>query len=59
MDPLLAELRQDLTNTLTMLNIALALRRNSAHLLQLLRSMRMDLCERIKQALPSLPEEGV
>ena len=34
---ILEELRQDLTNTLTMLTIVIALRRNSAHLLQLLR----------------------
>jgi hypothetical protein len=56
-DATLAELREDLSNVLTMLNISLALRRNSAHLLQLLRSMMVDLCEHIDQALPSLPEE--
>jgi hypothetical protein len=57
-DTILAELRQELTNTLTMLNIALSLRRNSAHLLQLVRSMMVELCEQIEQALPVLPEEG-
>lgn len=60
-DATLAELREDLSNVLTMLNISLALRRNSAHLLQLLRSMMVDLCEHIEQALPTLPdmdEEG-
>jgi hypothetical protein len=54
-DTILAELREDLSNTLTMLGIALALRRNSAHLLQLVRSMLGDLSERIDQALPILP----
>lgn len=58
-DTTLAELRHDLSNCLTMLGISLALRRNSAHLLQLLRSMLIDLSEHIEQALPSLPaEEG-
>ena len=56
-DTLLAELRQELSNTLTMLNIVVALRRNSAHLLQLLRSMMGDLCEQIEQAVPTLPED--
>jgi hypothetical protein len=56
-DPILTDLRQDLTNTLTLLNIAFALRRNSRHLLHLLRSMMIELCEHIDQALPLLPEE--
>jgi hypothetical protein len=56
---ILEELRQDLTNTLTMLTIAIALQRNSAHLLQLLRAMLGELCEHIEQALPTVPpEEG-
>jgi hypothetical protein len=57
LDTILADLRQDLSNTLTMLNIAIALRRNSAHLVQLLRSMLGDLCEHIDQVLPLPPEE--
>jgi hypothetical protein len=56
-DTTLAELRQELSDTLTMLNIALALRRNSAHLLQLLRSMLDDLSQEIQDALPLLPAE--
>jgi hypothetical protein len=58
-DVILAELRQELSDTLTMINIVVALRRNSAHLLQLLRSMMVDLCEHIEQVLPTLPPEGV
>ena len=56
-DTILAELRQELSDTLTMLGIVVALRRNSAHLLQLLRSMMVDLSARIDQALPAIPEE--
>jgi hypothetical protein len=43
-----------------MINIAIALRRNSGHLLTLLRSMMGDLCEQIDQAKAILPpnEEG-
>jgi hypothetical protein len=56
-DTILAELRQELSDTLTMLNIVVALRRNSGHLLVLLRGMMVDLCEQIDRGLPSLPEE--
>jgi hypothetical protein len=56
-DQILAELRQELSNTLTMLNICVQLRRNSAHLLQLLRSMLDDLSQEIQDALPLLPAE--
>jgi hypothetical protein len=54
---ILEELRQDLTNTSTMLTIAIALRCNSVHLLQLLRAMLAELCEHIEQALPTWPPE--
>lgn len=56
-DTTLAELRQELSDTLTMINIVVALRRNSAHLLQLLRSMLDDLSQEIQEALPLLPAE--
>jgi len=56
-DTLLAELRQELSNTPTMLNIALALRRNSAHLLQLVHTMLAELGDEIARAVPVLPEE--
>jgi len=56
-DTILAELRQELSDTLTMLNIVVALRRNSEHLLQLLRSMLDDLSQEIQDALPLLPAE--
>jgi hypothetical protein len=56
-DQTLAELRQSFADISTMLNIAIALRRNSSHLLTLLRSMMIDLCEQIDRAVPSLPEE--
>jgi hypothetical protein len=41
-DQTLAELRQSFADISTMLNIAIALRRNSSHLLTLLRSMMID-----------------
>jgi hypothetical protein len=56
-DVTLADLRQTLGDTLTMINIVIALRRNSAHLLQLLRSMMVDLCQQIELSLSLLPEE--
>jgi ABC-type transporter Mla subunit MlaD len=56
-DQTLEELRQAMGNTLTMINIVVALRRNSGHLLQLLRSMMDDLCEQIDRALPTFPDE--
>jgi hypothetical protein len=57
-DATLAELRQSFADIATMINIAIALRRNSSHLLTLLQSMMVDLCEQIEQALPTLPDEG-
>jgi hypothetical protein len=44
-DTTLAELRQSFADISTMINIAIALRRNSSHLLILLRSIMSDLCE--------------
>ena len=40
---ILAELRQELSDTLTLLNIAIALRHNAVHLLTVLKSMLADL----------------
>jgi hypothetical protein len=57
-DTTLAELRQSFADISTMINIAIALRRNSGHLLTLLRSMMIDLCEQIGHAVASLPGEG-
>jgi hypothetical protein len=59
-DTTLAELRQSFADISTMINIAIALRRNSGHLLTLLQSMMGDLCEQIDQAKAILPpnEEG-
>jgi hypothetical protein len=54
-DTILHDLRQDFGNILTMINIVVALRRNSAHLLQLLHTMLRELCERIEAALPAIP----
>jgi hypothetical protein len=56
-DTTLAELRHSMGNTLMLLDICLQLRRNSEHLLQVVRSMMVDLCAEIEAALPSLPEE--
>jgi hypothetical protein len=56
-DTTLAELRQSFADISTMINIVIALRRNSGHLLTLLRGMMVDLSEQIDRALPSLPEE--
>jgi hypothetical protein len=56
-DQVLAELRQDFSNILTMINIVTALRRNSAHLLQLLHSMLAELAVKIDAILPTFPEE--
>jgi len=58
-DQILAELRHSMGNTLMMMDICMQLRRNSTHLIQLVRSMMVDLCAEIEAALPSLPpEEG-
>jgi transcriptional regulator of aromatic amino acid metabolism len=56
-DAILAELRQDLSNRLTMINMSIALRRNNTHLLGLVRQMLQELCTHIDQALPSLPSD--
>jgi hypothetical protein len=57
-DTILADLRKEVGNVLTLINIVIALRRNSAHLLELLRSMMVDLCEEIERTLPRLQGEG-
>jgi hypothetical protein len=44
-------------NALMMMDICVQLRRKSAHLLQLVRSMLAELGAEIEAALPSLPEE--
>jgi hypothetical protein len=56
-DQLLADLRHSMGNTLMIMDICLQQRRNSSHLLQVARSMMVDLCAEIEAALPSLPEE--
>ena len=56
-DTLLVELRQDLVNTLTLLNIVVELRRNQPQLLQLLRDMLGELRQHIEASLPAIPEE--
>ena len=56
-DTVLADLRQDTAHALTMINICIQLRRNSAHLLQLLASMLDELRDHIEQALPVLPSQ--
>ena len=55
-DTILVELREDLSTTLTMINIAIALRRNSAHLLTLVHSRLAELAVKIDSALPGFPE---
>ena len=56
-DTLLAELRQDIGNTLTLINIVVELRRNQRQLLQLLRRMLGELSQHIEASLPAIPEE--
>jgi hypothetical protein len=56
-DTVLAELRQDLGNTLTVINIVVALRGNQPQLLQLLRDMLDELSQHIEASLPAIPEE--
>jgi hypothetical protein len=56
-DALLVEIRRSLSNTLTMLEIVRAMRRNQRDLLTLLRSMRSELSNDIQRALPAFPEE--
>ena len=56
-DTILADLRQTLGDTLTMINIVIALRRNSGHLLHLLHSMLAELAVKIDTTLPTFPEE--
>jgi len=56
-DTVLAELRQDLGNTLTVINIVVALRRNQPQLLPLLRDMLGELSQHIEVSLPTIPAE--
>lgn len=56
-DTLLAELRQDMSNTLTLINIVVALRRKQPQLLQLLRGMLGELSQHIEASLPAIPEK--
>jgi ABC-type transporter Mla subunit MlaD len=56
-DQTLAELHQALGDTLTMLNIVVALRRNSAHLITVLHTMLAELSLKIDTTLPTFPEE--
>jgi hypothetical protein len=56
-DQILGELRRTMGNTLMMMDICMQLRRNSAHLLQLVRTMLAELGNEIARAVPMLPEE--
>jgi hypothetical protein len=56
-DQILGELRRTMGNTLMMMDICMQLRRNSAHLLQLVRTMLAELGDEIARAVPVLPEE--
>jgi hypothetical protein len=56
-DTLLAELIEDISNTLTIINIVVELRRNQPQLLRLLRSMLGELSQHIEASLPAIPEE--
>jgi hypothetical protein len=56
-DTTLQELRQSLTDALTMINIVIALRRNSAHLITVLHSMLAELAVKIDATLPTFPED--
>ena len=56
-DTLLVELRQNLVNTLTLLNIVVELRRNQPQLLQLLLDMLGELRQHIEASLLAIPEE--
>jgi excisionase family DNA binding protein len=56
-DTVLAELRQDLGNTLTVINIVVALRGNQPQLLPLLRDILGELSQHIEASLPAIPAE--
>jgi hypothetical protein len=56
-DTILKDLRQEVSDILTMINIVMALRRNSGHLLQLLSTMLRELQADIEAALPAFPAE--
>jgi excisionase family DNA binding protein len=56
-DTVLAELHQDIGNTLCVINIVVALRRNRSQLLPLLRDMLGELSQHIEASLPTLPAE--
>jgi excisionase family DNA binding protein len=56
-DTVLAELHQDIGNTLCVINIVVALRRNRSQLLPLLRGMLGELSQHIEASLPTLPAE--
>jgi hypothetical protein len=57
MDPVLAELRRDIANTLLVLNIVVALGSNHPQLWQFLRGMLGELSQQIAAFLPAIPEE--
>ena len=58
-DQVLVDLRQSLSDSLSLLSVTIDIRRNSEKLLVLLRSILLDLGEDIVRALPVLPtEEG-
>jgi hypothetical protein len=57
LDTILAELRQELSDTLTMITIVIQMRQNTDQLLRYLTRLLGDLHTHIWQALPSLPAE--
>ena len=62
LDPILAELRQEMGNTILLLNIVITLRSNQLvsnqrRLLPLLRDMLGELRQSIEAVLPAIPEQ--
>ena len=56
-DDILIDLREHLTNCVTMVNILLSVRRNQSHLAQVLNTMLRNLCTQVEEVLPSFPTQ--
>jgi excisionase family DNA binding protein len=56
-DTVLAELRHEIGNTLCMIDMVVALRRNRSQFLPLLRGMLGELSQQIEVSLPTIPAE--